>query len=84
MKGANIRTSVHITFEEAVFGCKKEIDLTVKETCKTCNGSGAKPGTSPETCTKCGGKGQVVFTQQSFFGTVLMYRPVPTVRVPVR
>lgn len=70
MKGANLRTSVRITFEEAVFGCKKEIELTVKETCKTCNGSGAKPGTSPETCPSCGGKGQKVFTQQSFFGTV--------------
>lgn len=77
MKGANIRTSVHITFDEAVFGCKKEIDLTVKETCKTCNGSGAKPGTSPETCTKCGGKGQVVFTQQSFFGTVRNVQSCP-------
>lgn len=77
MKGANIRTSVHITFNEAVFGCKKEIDLTVKETCKTCNGSGAKPGTNPETCTKCGGKGQVVFTQQSFFGTVRNVQTCP-------
>ena len=63
MKGANLRTSVRITFEEAVFGCKKEIELNVKETCKTCNGSGAKPGTSPEICPKCGGKGQVMFTQ---------------------
>lgn len=70
MKGSNIRTSVRITFEEAVFGCEKEIELTVKDECKTCHGSGAKPGTSPVTCTKCGGKGQVVFTQQSFFGTV--------------
>ena len=77
MKGANLRTSVHISFEEAVFGCKKEIELTVKETCKTCNGSGAKPGTSPETCSKCGGKGQVVFTQQSFFGTVRNVQTCP-------
>ncbi len=77
MKGANLRTSVRITFEEAVFGCKKEIELTVKETCKTCNGSGAKPGTSPEKCTKCGGKGQVVFTQQSFFGTVRNVQTCP-------
>lgn len=76
-KGANIRTSVRITFEEAVFGCSKEIDLTVKETCKTCNGSGAKPGTSPETCTKCSGKGQVVFTQPSFFGTVRSVQVCP-------
>lgn len=77
MKGANLRTSVRITFEEAVFGCKKEIELTVKETCKTCNGSGAKPGTTPETCGKCGGKGQVVFTQQSFFGTVRNVQACP-------
>ncbi len=68
MKGANLRTSVRITFEEAVFGCKKEIELTVKETCKTCNGSGAKPGTSPETCSTCKGSGQIFVTGQMFFG----------------
>lgn len=77
MKGAPIRTSLRISFEEAVFGCKKEIELNVKETCKTCNGSGAKPGTSPETCHKCGGKGQVVMTQQSFFGTVRNIQTCP-------
>ncbi|MCI9071711.1 MAG: molecular chaperone DnaJ [Lachnospiraceae bacterium] len=77
MKGANLRTSVRITFEEAVFGCEKQIELTVKENCKTCNGTGAKPGTSPETCTKCGGKGQVVFTSQSFFGTVRNVQACP-------
>ena len=77
MKGANLRTSIRITFEEAVFGCEKEIELNVKEECKTCHGSGAKPGTNPETCTKCGGKGQVVFTQQSFFGTVRNVQTCP-------
>ena len=77
MKGANIRTSVRITFEEAVFGVDKEIELTLKDECKTCRGSGAKPGTSPETCSKCGGKGQVVFTQQSFFGTVRNVQTCP-------
>ena len=76
MKGANLRTSVRITFEEAVFGTEKEIELTVKEECKTCHGTGAKPGTSPETCPKCG-KGQVVFTQQSFFGTVRNVQACP-------
>ena len=76
-KGSNIRTSVRITFEEAVFGTEKEIELTVKEECKTCHGSGAKPGTTPQTCTKCGGKGQVVFTQQSFFGTVRNVQACP-------
>ncbi|MCR5255732.1 MAG: molecular chaperone DnaJ [Acetatifactor sp.] len=77
MKGASLRTSVRLSFEEAVFGCKKEIEITVKETCKKCNGTGAKPGTSPVTCSKCGGKGQVVFTSQSFFGTVRNVRACP-------
>ena len=77
MKGTNLRTSVRVTFEEAVFGCEKEIELTIKENCKTCNGSGAKPGTAPETCSRCGGKGQVVFTQQSFFGTVRNVQACP-------
>lgn len=70
MKGANLRTSVRMTFEEAVFGCTKEVELNVKEECSTCKGSGAKPGSSAETCSKCGGKGQVVYTQQSMFGVI--------------
>lgn len=69
-KGANIRTSVRITFEEAVFGTEKEIELTLKDECSHCHGTGAKPGTTPVTCPKCGGKGQVVYTQQSMFGMV--------------
>jgi len=77
MKGSNIHTSVRLKFEEAVFGCKKEIELTVKESCSRCGGSGAKPGTSPQTCSKCGGKGQVVFTQQSFFGQVRNVQTCP-------
>ena len=77
MKGANLRASVRITFEEAVFGCEKELDLNLKDECKTCHGTGAKPGTSPETCPKCGGKGQVVFTQQSLFGTVRNVQTCP-------
>ncbi len=76
-KGANIRTSVRITFEEAVFGCEKELDLTLKDPCPTCKGTGAKPGTTAQMCPKCGGKGQVVFTQQSFFGTVRNVQTCP-------
>ena len=77
MKGANLRTSVRITFEEAVFGCEKEIEMVLKDECAVCHGTGAKPGTNPETCTKCGGKGKVVFTQQSFFGTVQNVQTCP-------
>ena len=77
MKGANIRKGVRITFEEAVFGCEKELEVVIKDPCPKCNGTGAKPGTSPETCPKCGGKGQVVYTQQSFFGTVQNVQTCP-------
>ncbi len=80
MKGANLRTSVRITFEEAIFGCEKEIELALKDECRTCNGTGAKPGTSPETCSKCGGKGKVVFSQQSLFGMVQNVRECPDCR----
>lgn len=77
MKGANIRKSIRITFEEAVFGCNKELEVILKDPCTTCGGTGAKPGTSPETCPKCGGKGQVVYTSQSFFGTVQNVQTCP-------
>ena len=73
MKGANIRKSIRITFEEAVFGCKKELEVILKDPCTTCGGTGAKPGT----CPKCGGKGQVVYTSQSFFGTVQNVQTCP-------
>ena len=70
MQGANVRTSVRITFEEAFRGVDKELDLNLKEECETCHGTGAKPGTEATTCPKCGGKGKVVYTQQSLFGMV--------------
>lgn len=80
MKGANLRASVRISFEEAVFGTEKELELTLKDECKTCHGTGAKPGTKPETCPKCKGQGQVVFTSQSFFGTVRNVQACPDCR----
>ena len=77
MKGMNIRKGIRITFEEAVFGCEKEIDIILKDPCEKCHGTGAKPGTSPETCPRCGGKGQVVYTSPSFFGTVQNVQTCP-------
>ena len=77
MKGANIRTQVRITFEEAVFGVDKEIELTLKDECGKCHGTGAAPGSSPETCSKCGGKGQVVFNTQTLFGTMSNVQTCP-------
>ena len=77
MKGASLRAVIHISFEEAVFGCEKELELTLKDTCTTCGGTGAKPGTSPETCPKCKGTGQVTYTQQSIFGSIRNVQTCP-------
>ncbi|ROR30614.1 molecular chaperone DnaJ [Mobilisporobacter senegalensis] len=77
MKGQNLRTGIRITFDEAVFGCEKELELNLKDECDTCHGTGAKPGTQPHTCEKCGGKGQVVYTQQSLFGMVRNVQTCP-------
>ncbi|MCM1398055.1 MAG: molecular chaperone DnaJ [Clostridium sp.] len=75
VKGANIKTTVRVSFEEAVFGTQEELELPLKDECDVCKGSGSQPGHQPETCSKCAGKGQVVFTQQSLFG---MARTVQT------
>jgi molecular chaperone DnaJ len=69
-RGASLRAVIHLTFEEAVFGCTKELELTLKDPCKTCNGTGAKPGTSPVICPRCNGTGQIRRTTQSLFGMV--------------
>ena len=76
-KGANLRASVRITFEESISGCEKELEIVLKDECKTCHGTGAKPGTTPETCTKCGGKGKVMYSQQSLFGMVQNVQTCP-------
>ncbi len=75
VKGANIKTTVRVSFEEAVFGTQEELELPLKDECDVCKGTGAQPGHQPETCPKCAGKGQVVYTQQSLFG---MARTVQT------
>lgn len=77
MQGASVRLSVRISFEEAVFGCSKELEFSYKEECSTCKGTGAKPGTSPETCSQCGGKGKVVYSHQSLFGMMQNVQTCP-------
>ena len=77
MRGADLRASVRITFDEAFKGTSKQLDITLKDECEKCKGTGAKPGTTPQTCPKCGGKGQVVFTQQSMLGMIRNVQPCP-------
>lgn len=64
--GADLKTSLDITFEEAAFGGEKTLSIPKSVNCETCSGSGAKPGTKPETCGQCGGRGEVNY-QQGFF-----------------
>ena len=65
-RGADLRYNMEITLEEAARGCEKQVRIPAVETCDTCHGSGAKPGTEPKTCQTCGGHGQVRM-QQGFF-----------------
>ena len=67
-RGADIRYELTITFEEAVFGCQKEIELPRWETCGSCHGNGAQPGTSTSRCSACQGTGEIRRVQQSIFG----------------
>lgn len=59
-RGSDVRSDVTLTLEEAAQGVEKEIKFTRNERCDTCDGSGAKPGTSPDQCSTCGGHGQVL------------------------
>lgn len=58
-KGDDLEYTLNLTFEEAVFGCEKQINITRSESCEKCDGTGAKHGSHPKTCDKCGGTGQV-------------------------
>ncbi len=66
-RGADLRVGVTLTFEEAVFGADREVDVTRLESCTHCFGSGAEPGTSPLRCPQCNGTGEVQRRQQSIF-----------------
>lgn len=68
--GADIRQTIQVEFAEAAFGTEKELTINTSETCHTCNGSKAKPGTSSSTCQKCGGSGQIRVTQRSILGAM--------------
>ena len=66
--GADLHYGITITFEEAAFGCEKEIDISRTENCSLCQGVGSKPGSQPSRCPNCNGTGQVSRVQQSIFG----------------
>jgi len=77
--GADLRTDVRLTFEEAIFGAERDLDIPRLEVCDRCKGSGAEPPTQPVTCSTCGGTGEVRRRQQSpLFGSVITATTCPT------
>ena len=68
VEGDDIATRITIEFNEAAFGCKKEVNFARVESCPECSGSGAEKGSSPETCGECGGTGRVTVRQQTMLG----------------
>ena len=67
-KGRDLQKTVTIDFTDALFGCSRQIDLNKDVKCKTCGGSGAKPGTGKKTCDQCGGRGQISQVSNTPFG----------------
>ncbi|MGB6422548.1 MAG: molecular chaperone DnaJ [Anaerolineales bacterium] len=76
-RGADLQYRLDLTFEEAVFGVEKEIEITRDELCATCNGSGAEPGTSPVRCSTCNGSGEVRRTRQTILGSMVQVTTCP-------
>lgn len=74
-RGRDMQHSISITFEEAAFGCKKNLRITKNVECKTCNGSGAAPGSEKAVCPKCGGSGQIHTSQRTPFGSFDSVQP---------
>ncbi|MBI5670022.1 MAG: molecular chaperone DnaJ [Chloroflexi bacterium] len=70
-QGEDRRVSVTISFEEAIFGTEHEVEFDRLETCETCQGSGAEPGTSPMRCPDCKGTGEIRQVQQTFLGAMV-------------
>ena len=69
VRGDDLRLDLRLDFREAVFGGEKEIRIKHLETCETCSGTGAKPGTRPQTCSTCTGTGQVRRATRTPFGS---------------
>ncbi len=79
-RGADLQYRLDLKFEEAVFGVEKDIEITRDEVCSTCNGSGAKPGTSPTRCQTCNGTGEVRQVRQTILGSMVQVATCPTCR----
>ena len=79
-RGETLQQRLMLSFEEAAFGCEKEITIGRVESCEACGGSGAAPGTSAETCSRCRGSGTVTQTQRTPLGMFQTQSPCPECR----
>ncbi len=77
VRGADLRYDLEITFQEAVFGVEKEIEVSRLEICPQCQGSGAEPGTKPIRCPQCNGTGEVRRAQQTILGQFVSVTTCP-------
>ena len=77
-RGADLSTVLQLTFEEAIFGTDKEIEITRDETCSACHGSGSEPGSGPTRCATCNGQGEVRTVRQSIFGSMVQVVTCPS------
>ena len=77
MRGETLQQHIVLSFEEAAFGCEKEISVTRYENCEACGGSGCAEGTAPETCSNCRGTGQVTQAQRTPLGVFQTSAPCP-------
>lgn len=77
-RGGDLNLTVTLSFEEAAFGVEKEIEFTRDETCSTCRGTGAEPGTKPVRCPTCEGRGEVRQVRQTFLGSMVQVTTCPT------
>jgi len=77
-RGNDLQYELQIAFDEAVFGCEKEIEIYRMDACPVCQGSGAEPGTTPLRCNQCNGTGEVRRVQQSILGSFVNVATCPT------
>lgn len=75
--GSDLQMGMQLTFKESLFGCIKEIDLTLNEPCSECGGRGVEKGSTPEKCPHCNGTGQIVHTQRNGFMMSQTISPCP-------
>lgn len=77
-RGRDVEARIDVTFEEAIFGTQKEVQLNIDDICEHCKGTTVEPGSQLKTCDNCGGSGQVTHVVRTIFGNIQQAAPCPT------